>query len=119
MTPFASVAMLEKFALLKIALCRAPVCNRASVWRTSLFASTASATLLSAVGTCPRFCPDSLAPTRRPMDGGGSIRRQLERTLPVQGTYVRYCTAHHAAALAFEPLTCGLPWRRVNYSRSW
>jgi hypothetical protein len=30
MTPLASVAMLEKFALLKIALCRAPVVNRGS-----------------------------------------------------------------------------------------
>jgi hypothetical protein len=30
MTPFASVAMLEKLALLKIALCRAPVVSRAS-----------------------------------------------------------------------------------------
>src|SRR6266581_3907032 len=32
MTPFASVAMLEKLALLKIALCRAPVLSRASVF---------------------------------------------------------------------------------------
>src|SRR4030088_3076204 len=32
MTPFASVAMLEKLALLKIALCRAPVVSRASEW---------------------------------------------------------------------------------------
>src|SRR5450631_4461684 len=32
MTPLASVAMLEKLALLKIALCRAPVSSRAS-WR--------------------------------------------------------------------------------------
>src|SRR5471032_2963898 len=30
MTPFASVAMLEKLALLKIALCRAPACSSAS-----------------------------------------------------------------------------------------
>jgi hypothetical protein len=30
MTPFASVAMLEKLALLKIALCRAPALSRAS-----------------------------------------------------------------------------------------
>ena len=29
MTPFASVAMLEKLALLKIALCRAPALSRA------------------------------------------------------------------------------------------
>jgi hypothetical protein len=30
MTPFASVAMLEKLALLKIALCRAPALSSAS-----------------------------------------------------------------------------------------
>ena len=35
-TPFASVAMLEKLALLKIALCRAPVFSRASWRRTSV-----------------------------------------------------------------------------------
>jgi len=31
MTPFASVAILEKWALLKIALCKAPVFSRATV----------------------------------------------------------------------------------------
>src|SRR5450631_1148256 len=36
MTPFASVAMLEKLALLKIALCRAPFFSRASWRRTSV-----------------------------------------------------------------------------------
>src|SRR5660398_201516 len=35
MTPFASVAMLEKLALLKIALCRAPVLSKAASRRTS------------------------------------------------------------------------------------
>src|ERR1700687_4115909 len=50
MTPFASVAMLEKLALLKIALCNAPVLSRASLCRTSMLASAASAVLLSAVG---------------------------------------------------------------------
>src|SRR5918995_378509 len=35
MTPLASVAMLEKLALLKIALCKAPVFSSASAWRTS------------------------------------------------------------------------------------
>jgi hypothetical protein len=34
MTPWASVAMLEKLALLKIALCNAPVLSRDS-WRSS------------------------------------------------------------------------------------
>src|ERR1019366_4584428 len=36
MTPFASVAMLEKLALLKIALCRAPTLSSASLRRTSV-----------------------------------------------------------------------------------
>jgi hypothetical protein len=36
MTPFSSVAMLEKLALLKIAFCSAPVLSRAASRRTSL-----------------------------------------------------------------------------------
>ena len=40
MTPFASVAMLEKLALLKIAFCKAPVFSRASSRRTSVSTST-------------------------------------------------------------------------------
>src|SRR5688572_6348668 len=45
-TPVASVAMLEKLALLKIALCRAPVFSSALAWRTSMLASADSAVLL-------------------------------------------------------------------------
>jgi hypothetical protein len=41
MTPFSSVAMLEKFALLKIALCKAPVFSRALASRTSVWRSAA------------------------------------------------------------------------------
>src|ERR1700687_2193105 len=37
MTPFSSVAILEKLALLKMALCKAPVFCRASFRRTSVF----------------------------------------------------------------------------------
>src|ERR1700680_3389843 len=55
MTPFASVAMLEKLALLKIARCKAPVFSRASVCRTSMLSSAPSAGSLWAVGMCPRF----------------------------------------------------------------
>jgi hypothetical protein len=47
MTPFASVAMLEKFALLKIALCKAPVFSRVSVCWTSLITSAVSAVLIA------------------------------------------------------------------------
>src|SRR6266436_3838754 len=39
MTPFSSVAMLEKFALLKIAFCKAPVLSRAASRRTWVMAS--------------------------------------------------------------------------------
>src|SRR5881296_2248125 len=39
MTPFSSVAMLEKFALLKMAFCKAPVLSRAASRRTSVTAS--------------------------------------------------------------------------------
>jgi hypothetical protein len=41
-----SVAMLEKFALLKIALCKAPVFSRASECRTSPLTSAGSAMLV-------------------------------------------------------------------------
>src|ERR1035437_1263937 len=40
MTPFSSVAILEKLALLKIALCKAPVFSNASSRRTSVMTST-------------------------------------------------------------------------------
>src|ERR1017187_2552899 len=40
MTPFSSVAILEKLALLKIAFCKAPVFSRASSRRTSVMTST-------------------------------------------------------------------------------
>jgi hypothetical protein len=46
MTPFASVAMLEKLALLKIALCRAPVLGKDSWRRTSVMLLAVPATVL-------------------------------------------------------------------------
>src|SRR5450830_1662278 len=55
MTPFASVAMLEKLALLKIALCRAHVVSSASVCRTLMLTSVASGMLLWTVGICSSF----------------------------------------------------------------
>src|SRR5450759_428046 len=55
MTPFASVAMLEKLALLKIALCRAPVVSSASVCRTLMLTSVVSGMLLWTVGICSSF----------------------------------------------------------------
>src|SRR5580704_17422600 len=43
MTPFSSVAMLEKLALLRIAFCRAPVLSRAAARRISVTTSTVPA----------------------------------------------------------------------------
>jgi len=43
MTPFSSVAMLEKLALFKIAFCSAPVLSRAASRRTSEMLSPGSA----------------------------------------------------------------------------
>src|SRR5204862_501745 len=50
MTPFASVAMLEKLALLKIALCNAPAFSRASSRRTSVTILMAGGSPLAAGG---------------------------------------------------------------------
>src|SRR5258705_8971844 len=55
MTPLASVAMLEKLALLKIALWRAPVWSRASARRTSSSTSAASVMFLRVDSIGPWF----------------------------------------------------------------
>jgi hypothetical protein len=52
MTPFASVAMLEKFALLKMALCSAPVLSSAALCGNSLLSSAGSVGSLLALA-CP------------------------------------------------------------------
>src|SRR5450759_293530 len=48
MTPFSSVAILEKLALLRIAFCKAPVFSTASLRRTSVMTSTVPAARRSA-----------------------------------------------------------------------
>src|SRR6202162_4390847 len=58
MTPFSSVAMLEKLALLKIALCKAPAFSRASLRRTSV---TTLSLLAAGMGE-PPVCADMSAP---------------------------------------------------------
>src|ERR1700730_2473536 len=65
MTPFASVAMLEKLALLKIALCKAPAFSRASVCPTSTLTSAVSAAFLRAIDMCPRFYHLLIVPLHR------------------------------------------------------
>ena len=55
MTPFASVAMLEKFALLKIARCKAPAFSKPCVCRTFVSTSATSGELLWSAGICLSF----------------------------------------------------------------
>src|ERR1035437_5658434 len=56
MTPFSSVAMLEKLALLKIAFCSAPVLSRAASRRTSVTTSTVPAASSEMAGSW--YCAD-------------------------------------------------------------
>src|SRR5512140_3023475 len=64
MTPFSSVAILEKLALLKIAFCKAPVLSRASSRRTSVTTSTVPAASSETTGSWS--CGDMF----RPPSGG-------------------------------------------------
>src|ERR1017187_8584826 len=60
MTPFSSVAMLEKLALLKIAFCSAPVLSRAASRRTSVTTSTVPAASSEMAGSW--YCADMSQP---------------------------------------------------------
>src|ERR1017187_164881 len=60
MTPFSSVAMLEKFSLLKIAFCSAPVLSRAASRRTSVTTSTVPAASSEMAGSW--YCADMSQP---------------------------------------------------------
>src|SRR5450759_463454 len=67
MTPFSSVAILEKLALLKIAFCKAPVLSSASSRRTSVTTSTvpaASAEMAGSLDCADIFHPPSAYPDR-------------------------------------------------------
>src|SRR4051812_23654754 len=57
MTPFSSVAMLEKLALLKIAFCKAPALRRASSRRTSVTILMAGGLPSEIVGFCITVLP--------------------------------------------------------------
>src|SRR5688500_5982880 len=72
MTPFASVAMLEKLALLKIALCNAPLVRRASASRTS----TGTVALRSVIGPCCALENAHGATGRRRTDSIGTASRR-------------------------------------------
>src|SRR5712664_4296753 len=88
MTPLASVAMLEKLALLKIALCSAPVWRSASVW-------AASVPPLRVLGMGPRF---QMIPAceRTPQAGD-----QLETT-----SAARYCRGQLASGQGAGGVRC-------------
>src|ERR1035437_1601555 len=84
MTPFSSVAILEKLALLKVAFCRAPVFSRASSRRTSVITSTAPAAssgravIASPLAIWLSF-PNVVLPTT---PAAGSMRRARHRSPP-------------------------------------
>ena len=87
MTPLASVAMLEKFALLKIALCNAPASSSASFAR--LRAVTSSMARTSNSPCWPAWSLRALSSiTRRPITGklcssSKSLKTELVYTFPV------------------------------------
>src|SRR5580704_12215509 len=83
MTPFASVAMLEKLALLKMALWRAPVDRRASGCRTLFIRARASA--LSSAVTMDPWVPST---------GGRTHGRGTEEQVRVQGPPRRSARSH-------------------------
>src|SRR2546423_330867 len=77
MTPLASVAILEKLALLKIALCSAPAVSRASVGRTSM---TASGTETVRLRTVDILGPGLSAAIAAGGNGGNFLRLALQGT---------------------------------------
>src|SRR5579883_1065407 len=91
MTPFSSVAMLEKFALLKMAFCKAPVLSRASSRWTSAIAG-------SGFGAGKQ-------PVASPADSAGSV-------VPspfVIGLYPRHAGGHHVRAARSNSARLGKP----------
>src|ERR1700733_9801667 len=74
MTPLASVAMLEKLALLKMAFCKAPVLSSVSACRTSVSSSIVSAPFLWAANMDLRLRTDA-----DPLHSLGAIRRGRTR----------------------------------------
>src|ERR1017187_1979623 len=80
MTPFASVAILEKLALLKIALCSAPALSSASSRRTLVTTSTVPAASSGMAGSW--YCSDMYQPpsgykTYRGFSSTACLRRWL------------------------------------------
>jgi hypothetical protein len=76
MTPFSSVAMLEKLALLKIALCNAPASSSASSAR--LRAVTSSMARTSSSPWWPAWSLRALSSiARRPMAGNGVLQLEV------------------------------------------
>src|SRR5580698_10058515 len=78
MTPFSSVAMLEKFSLLKIAFCSAPVFSKAASRRTSVTESRKCAGM-SHGRARPTPTPSSVEPIQPPISSPviGAILRPV------------------------------------------
>src|SRR5512140_1946527 len=80
MTPFASVAMLEKFALLKIALCRAPVLSRTSACRIAWLppdASRATSCVVEMGASAGRQCNKGAGQGRTFRGESARLRKRL------------------------------------------
>src|SRR5450756_1530122 len=78
MTPFSSVAMLEKLALLKIAFCSAPVLSRAASRRTSVTTSTVPAASSEMAGSW--YCADIPQPPSNLTPLASSLRTAAAAT---------------------------------------
>src|SRR5579863_8283607 len=77
MTPFSSVAMLEKLALLKMAFCSAPVLSRAASRPTSV--TTSGVISLSSVQVAPLFSIDIIQPFLAPRKRGTLLADALSQ----------------------------------------
>src|ERR1039458_6494465 len=105
MTPFSSVAILEKLALLKIAFCRAPVFSRASSRRTSVMTSTKPAPSSAKAATCPFAI-------------WFSFLNPVAIELPGESTHGRYQPLHPAPSGGQEPELHFTLAERSSYARA-
>src|SRR3954469_18502016 len=89
-TPFSSVAMIEKLALLRIAFCKAPVFSNASFRRTSVIASVAGPESREATsdGVLISLLLVPFSP-RRPRPHRGDRARGFARSVPLPARWSR------------------------------
>src|SRR6476620_1945214 len=123
MTPFASVAILEKLALLKIAFCRAPA-----------FSSTSSACLREVTSPAPPVTPIRVLVTSFPLamvlPSGNlycSVRTELASRSPISSTprppwagyppiFLGFPPTARAVGLSVEDNSCRRCLRRGRYN---